>query len=401
MSFLTWVDHDVYALGRSAQGKVTAALELARRLTPVAADLGRRSAAYLRTLASLGAADLTVARVVEPHLDAMAILSQTRHLAESVTAPPDSTWGVFAAQAPWAHIEARPHASGWRLSGVKPWCSLATDLSHAIVTAQVQGKQQAFAVSLRHDGVRVHEAGWHARGLREIRSTPVEFDDVPVDPVGPPGWYLGRPGFWWGGIGVAAVWWGGAAAVAEKVLDAARRREPDQVAHLHLGRLDAALTAARVLLTEAALLIDASPSQVASHDGAHDASPAGAAMTTPAAATTSASTTTIRATPDTAARNGGTTLTQARTTTPADEVFPGPSPDDCDNLELTASRVRNAAAHAAECALQQAGWALGPAPLTFDEEHARRAADLTVYVRQHHGERDIARTGALLLSESE
>ncbi len=41
--------------------------------------------------------------------------------------------------------------------------------------------------------------------------------------------------------------------------------------------------------------------------------------------------------------------------------------------------------------------ALGPAPLTFDEEHARRVADLTVYVRQHHGDRDLARTGAMLV----
>ena len=35
--------------------------------------------------------------------------------------------------------------------------------------------------------------------------------------------------------------------------------------------------------------------------------------------------------------------------------------------------------------------------VTFDEEHARRVADLTVYVRQHHGDRDLARTGALLV----
>ena len=48
-------------------------------------------------------------------------------------------------------------------------------------------------------------------------------------------------------------------------------------------------------------------------------------------------------------------------------------------------------------ALTETGRALGPAPLTSAEEHARRVADLTVYVRQHHGDRDLARTGALLV----
>ncbi len=36
----------------------------------------------------------------------------------------------------------------------------------------------------------------------------------------------------------------------------------------------------------------------------------------------------------------------------------------------------------------------GPAPLTVDRSHAQRVADLQVYVRQHHAERDLARIGA-------
>ena len=38
--------------------------------------------------------------------------------------------------------------------------------------------------------------------------------------------------------------------------------------------------------------------------------------------------------------------------------------------------------------------ALGPAPLAFDPDHARRVADLQLYVRQHHAERDEAALGA-------
>ncbi len=47
-------------------------------------------------------------------------------------------------------------------------------------------------------------------------------------------------------------------------------------------------------------------------------------------------------------------------------------------------------ADAAETVLREVGHALGPAPLAFDEEYARRVADLTLYVRQHHAERDLA-----------
>jgi hypothetical protein len=61
--------------------------------------------------------------------------------------------------------------------------------------------------------------------------------------------------------------------------------------------------------------------------------------------------------------------------------------------ELLALRTRAAIADAVEQTLREAGHALGPGPLAFDEEHARRVADLTIYVRQHHGERDLAALG--------
>ncbi|HEU5268038.1 MAG TPA: hypothetical protein VFU35_15115 [Jatrophihabitans sp.] len=67
--------------------------------------------------------------------------------------------------------------------------------------------------------------------------------------------------------------------------------------------------------------------------------------------------------------------------------------------ELLAHRVRAVVADAAELVLCQVGHALGPGPLAFDAEHAARVADLELYVRQHHAERDLATLGGLLLSE--
>ncbi|WP_244255972.1 hypothetical protein [Rathayibacter sp. VKM Ac-2760] len=51
--------------------------------------------------------------------------------------------------------------------------------------------------------------------------------------------------------------------------------------------------------------------------------------------------------------------------------------------------------------LLRAGRALGPAPLALDAEHAKRVADLALYVRQHHAERDDAALGRAVLASGE
>jgi hypothetical protein len=66
---------------------------------------------------------------------------------------------------------------------------------------------------------------------------------------------------------------------------------------------------------------------------------------------------------------------------------------------VLALRVRSVVASAAEDVLRRVGHALGPAPLAFDEPHARRAADLEIYLRQHHGERDLAALGSAVLTQ--
>ena len=314
---------------------VESALALAARLTS-AAPLPGAGDTLVRwqLLADLAAADLTVARVVEAHLDAVAILAEAAQDADCPQgADPGgaATWGVFAAEAPGAVLEAEPDGhGGWLVNGVKPWCSLAGRLSHALVTARVPGGRQLFAISLRDPGVTVEADAWHARGLVDVPSGPVHLERVPAVPVGGPGWYLRRPGFAHGGIGVAACWYGGAVAVARALVAAAQRREPDQLALWHIGQADLDLEAARQSLLAAAGEVDAGRA-------------VGAAG------------------------------------------------------ELLALRVRSTVASAAESVLARTGHALGPAPLTLDDTHARRVADLTVYLRQHHAERDVAALGRAVL----
>lgn len=285
-------------------------------------------------LAAVAARDVAAARILEPHLDALTIVEQARRAGSpadlaSIAAGPDSSWGVFAAEGAGMRLEAQASGSGWRLDGTKPWCSLAQHLSHALVTAWVGEERRLFAVALHDAGVRARTGPWFARGLSQVVSAPVDFTSVPAVPVGEPGWYLRRPGFAAGGIGVAACWWGAALPLRDALRERAQRDGADQLSRLHLGRVDTALWAARLALRSAAREFDGI-------DAASDA-----------------------------------------------PAFPG----------TLAGRVRAVVADAVELTLAEAGRALGPLPLVADEAHARRVADLGLYLRQHHGERDVARIG--------
>ena len=311
---------------------VARALALAPELAERLSGPGEgRTVELWETLASVAAADLGAARAIEPHLDATAILRQ----AGEVT--PSGTWGVFAAEGGDDPLVASrdadgggdgdgdPGAHGWRLTGLKPWCSLADRLDHALITARTDEGSRLFAVELRQDGVEVLPDSWHARGLAEVPSGPVRFRDVSARPVGDVGWYGDRPGFAWGGIGVAACWFGGAVGVARRLFTGAVAR-PSELTSMHLGAIDRELHAARAALLEAAESVDAGRAE-----------------------------------------------------------------------RILAKRVRAVVAIACERVLAHSAHALGPAPLAQEPEHAKRVADLELYLRQHHAERDLSSLGRALI----
>ena len=312
------------------------ALALARELGARLPVPGRGDTAALwSALAGLGATDLTVARSVEPHLDALAILAQVGEIdLASLGVGFSSTWGVFAAEGPGVRLDASHDGASWTLTGTKPWCSLAGLLTHALVTAWTgPDTRRLFAVRLSGPTVTVTDQPWRARGLSAVTSVPVAMTAAPAVPVGGDGWYLTRPGFAWGGIGVAAIWYGGAVGLARR-LAAPSPRPLDQIGEAHLGAVDATLTAAGTLLAEAAARVD---------DGRADG-PAGAAL---------------------------------------------------------GLRVRQVVRRTAEEVLDRCQHALGPGPLVIEEEHAARVADLQLYLRQEHAERDQAALGRHLLAHPE
>ncbi|HET9169985.1 MAG TPA: hypothetical protein VFN97_11125 [Actinospica sp.] len=70
--------------------------------------------------------------------------------------------------------------------------------------------------------------------------------------------------------------------------------------------------------------------------------------------------------------------------------------DTAGRAAVRSKQVRAATERVCGEVIDRVGRALGASPLAHDAEHARRVADLTLYLRQHHAERDHAALGGRL-----
>lgn len=314
----------------------TARREIAHRFAAVVTDIasGRlqfplpgsgRTPQRLAALRSVARRDLCLARLVEGHVDAAAILAELRGSAPG----PGERWGVWAAEPPGEGVTATRAGDGWRLNGLKQYCSGAHSCTHALVTATAEEGRRLFAISTGGPGCRPVKGTWQAIGMAGSDTPDVRITDLPAVPVGDVEAYLERPGFQHGGIGVAACWHGGALAVAETLRSAAHRR-PDPHTEAHLGAVDMRLHAAGALLDQAAAEIDRDPL------------------------------------------------------------------DSSGTARVRSLRVRAFVEEACSATLTHVGRATGAGPLCHDLRHARNAADLSVYLRQHHAERNLAELGGLV-----
>lgn len=278
-----------------------------------------------RQLAQVAGHDLGLCKLFEGHTDALAILAELDGPAPAVA----STWGMWAAEPPTARVRVKRVGQRWRLDGRKAWCSGAAVVSHGLLTAwDEQERQQLLAVPMQQPGVRVTDQGWAAVGMGATASVEVLFCDAEGVPVGGPGDYVQRPGFWHGGIGIAACWYGAACALAQVLREhCARREEPHALAHL--GAVDTALAGAASVLRSSAAHIDRLPLA---------------------------------------------------------------------NAQLLARRARAVVEAAAAQVIEHAGRAVGAGPYCQDRHFARLIADLPVYLRQSHAERDLAALGQHLIS---
>jgi alkylation response protein AidB-like acyl-CoA dehydrogenase len=283
-------------------------------------------------LADWAAADLSLGRLAEGHFDAIAVLAESGR-----PVVPGAAYGVWAARTAKGGTIARQDAGGWQLSGQKTFCSGNGLLDRALVTAETSDGYRLFDISVADNVVRTHPDSWPAVGMAGSLSETLDFGGPPVPEdraIGGPEFYLKRPGFWFGAVGVAACWYGGTRGLVTHLSRSLGSHPPDSVL-AELGYAVAHVEAMHDLLAHAAQAIDEDP-----HDTKGQAS-------------------------------------------------------------QKAMMVRHAVRHGATQVLGHAAAAGGARPLCNDHVQGQRAADLYVYLAQHHGPQDAAELGRLALETGE
>lgn len=204
-----------------------------------------------RRLAEIAASDVCLVKVLEAHYDALAILAELGEGDKDV----GSLCAAWAAEPPGARLDYRDGI----VSGTKAWCSGASLVDTALVSTHAgTDAAQLVLITMGASGITADHSGWNAIGMGRVVSGQLEFDSVDAQPIGLPGSYHCRPGFWHGGAGVAACWFGAVTAIAE-TLRASMKTPADPYACAHLGAIDVGISAAKAQLRHTAAVIDSQP----------------------------------------------------------------------------------------------------------------------------------------------
>lgn len=201
--------------------------------------------ARLNQLFEIGREDLTLAKLAEAHWDAISILDEKGRKPYN-----NAFYGVWASEIPGQPLQLNKTGMGWSLSGVKMFCSGASIVDRALITAS------GFLIDLEipknsSDTIQIVNQTWVINGFKETNTATVTFNEAAVkkeDIIGEEDWYLKRPGFWHGALGPAACWGGGACGLLDYALKN-KRNDPHTLAHL--GAMNANIWGIKALLESA------------------------------------------------------------------------------------------------------------------------------------------------------
>jgi alkylation response protein AidB-like acyl-CoA dehydrogenase len=286
-------------------------------------------------LAAVAEHDLALAKLYEGHTDALAILEELgEEFGEEAGEEAGSTWGTWAAEAPGGRVLIDSRADGTLvLNGAKCWCSGASHVSHGLLTAWWP------------DG----------RGPQLVRVA-MKQPGVAID-----------TGVW------HAVGMAGSSSV-DVGFDQATAHAVGQVGQYlsRPGFWQGGAGIAACWYGGSLALAKALHRAVA-----HQAAPARSVFRLAALGKV-----------DVVLQRTAAVLREA-----AVSIDAHPQDDAC----LVALRARLCAEDSAQTVLFEVGRALGAAPFCRDARFARAAADLPVFIRQSHAERDFAAVGDQLV----
>ena len=199
-------------------------------------------------LAQIARDNLQLGRLVEAHADALAILHEAGREPK-----PQALYGVWASEG-----KTGLKVSEGVVSGQKGFCTGAGLVDCALVTVR-EPARRLLEIDLRVNADRIgfDASEWATDAFADTSTATTAFRNYPVSEanfVGPPSWYLDRPGFWHGACGPASCWAGGAQGLIDYALKYTRQTNSHAVAHL--GAMEANGWQLRALLQRAGHEID-------------------------------------------------------------------------------------------------------------------------------------------------
>jgi len=250
---------------------------------------------------------------------------------------PGCAYGVWAADDPSATLTLRAASDGgWRLDGEKAFCTGAGIVARALLTVRTGTGVVLVDVDLQRSTLTFDTSGWIASAFAETRTARATFGDHELDA----GDIVGPPGWYLDRVG----FWHGAcgpaacwAGGAAGLVDWMIESNAGRPAEPHRDAHAGALVALCWRMTG---LLD-----VAGREIDH-------------------------------------------------------APDDRPAAHARALMVRHDIERSATEVIDRLGRAMGPRPLAFDAPVARRVAEVQLYVRQHHAERDLEQLGRLVLDRA-
>jgi len=235
--------------------KCLIAAGLHRSFAPVASGgdiFPDRTAHYLSLMTVLrivGRADLSVGRLYEGHVNALALFdwfgSPDQKAQLSRTLDSGAFYGVWATE-PAPGVQLRTRDGRTLLTGRKSFATGAGGLSHAIVTVQPEKGERRLVIVAADDPDRADLSQWRVRGMRATGSGTYDLTDMPVldaDCLGLPGDYDREPRFTTGAWRFTAVQLGGIEALLTETrlaMSDSARQDP-----LHRAKFADAVAATR------------------------------------------------------------------------------------------------------------------------------------------------------------
>ncbi len=264
---------DIQALARA--GLLTA---------PLPATLGGLDLAHhpsttgtvVTILSTLGAANLSLARLYEGHVNAVKLLvlygsrAQLHGFADSLQ--DGGMYGVWGADGA-APAQLEGSAARLRLRGSKRYASGAGLLRGAVVPVRdLQGRQQLLLLDTAGEG-RADPGAWRMQGMRATQSGSYDLDGLAISEsrfLGPPDCYRREPWFNGGIWRCAAAQLGAIERVVAELEDHlhAQRRLADPAQLKRLGRAMIAARSARYWVEDAAVRVEAQVEEPAGRDAA-------------------------------------------------------------------------------------------------------------------------------------